>query len=168
LRMFLNRAFERLETLPSDKELEEIKGIRGWLIRLAAKELRRVEGSMVAFFIKQRDIRLMNKAIVYVKENENCREILFLHVCNEEQHKKEEESDCDSYFSSDVATLQKVYPKMKLRFQEVVTIEEFDGPLLRKLSQQYGIRNDKMFISCPSKKFPHDIAELGGVRLITS
>jgi hypothetical protein len=46
--------------------------------------------------------------------------------------------------------------------------QKFDGPLLQRISEEIGIAADKMFMSCPSEKFPHDIAQLGRVRLITS
>eukprot|EP00475_Leptophrys_vorax_P013238 TRINITY_DN1959_c0_g1_i3.p1 TRINITY_DN1959_c0_g1~~TRINITY_DN1959_c0_g1_i3.p1 ORF type:complete len:725 (+),score=157.48 TRINITY_DN1959_c0_g1_i3:696-2870(+) len=186
LRIFVNRAFgESVEQLPSDEDLQKFKGVKGFLVRHAVRELRRIKEASVIFFVKHPDIRLMNKAVAYVRENETSQGIKFVHVCNQQAHPKllhqmEEEDgqhhqdhdgdvrNCTELFEADVATLQKVYPSKRLTFELVRTEEAFDGPLLRKLSAQMGVRNDKMFISCPSIKFPHDIAELGGVRLITS
>jgi len=167
LRMFLVRAFARSAKVPSEKELDEIKGLKGYFIRKAAKELKSVEEVNVAFYMKQPDIRLLNKAVAYVRENENFHGMKVVHVCNDETHKREG-IDCRLAFQADVDILQRVYPTRRICFEMIETDEPFDGPLLRRISRKLNIRNDKMFISCPSVKFPHDIAELGGVRLVTS
>ena len=63
--------------------------------------------------------------------------------------------------------LQNIYPKTKLDFVGVSTDAPFNGALLQILSDKYNILPNFMFMSCPSEHFPYDIAELGGVRLIT-
>lgn len=48
-----------------------------------------------------------------------------------------------------------------------VTLKDEFSPLLKeKLSKELSIPTNFMFIGSPADRFPYDIAELGGVRLI--
>jgi hypothetical protein len=38
--------------------------------------------------------------------------------------------------------------------------------LIERLSRRLGVPKNYMFIGCPGDRFPHNIADLGGVRLI--
>jgi hypothetical protein len=50
---------------------------------------------------------------------------------------------------------------------EFVAVEGVFGPeLIEKLSRQWGIAKNFMFIGCPGGGMPHTLVELGGVRVI--
>eukprot|EP00475_Leptophrys_vorax_P000846 TRINITY_DN10456_c0_g1_i1.p1 TRINITY_DN10456_c0_g1~~TRINITY_DN10456_c0_g1_i1.p1 ORF type:complete len:700 (+),score=173.99 TRINITY_DN10456_c0_g1_i1:109-2208(+) len=144
------------------RSFDRMPGITGWAVRKAKQMLKEIEDETVVFFIKQEDIRLMNKVVAYVRDNEHCNNIKFVHICN--MHKG---GNCEESMVEDILVLQRVYPKKVLGLAVVRTDAHFDGKLIRKLSSEMKVPTHRMFISCPSITFPYDIAMLGGVRLIT-
>src|SRR5690242_19394194 len=107
-------------------------GWTGWALRKAKQMLKEMEDGTVIFFIKQPDIRLMNKVIAYVRDNESCTNIKFVHICNMHKH---EQDDCEELFLADIVVMQRVYPKKTLGLAVVRTNEHFDGHLIRNLSK---------------------------------
>ena len=60
--------------------------------------------------------------------------------------------------------LDEVYPDVEIEF---VVIDGTFGPdLIRRLSKKWDIPTNLMFIGSPGERFPHSLADLGGVRLI--
>ncbi|TFG97393.1 MAG: APC family permease, partial [Calditrichales bacterium] len=56
------------------------------------------------------------------------------------------------------------YPDIKIDF--VKMHGEFGPELIAKLSKEWKIPNNFMFIGSPGDHFPYKVADLGGVRLI--
>jgi len=66
--------------------------------------------------------------------------------------------------AEDLAFLDEVYPEINVDF---VTVRGVFGPeLIERLSREWRIPKNYMFIGSPAGNFPHRVAELGGVRLI--
>jgi hypothetical protein len=142
--------------------------------------VRSIKAQKMIFFLKGPDIALMNKAIVYVRDNEQTFHLLFVHkFAPEDTDAQTDMTDAlgsPALLSShpdvaqmvnDLELLQRVYPKMRLDFVGVGSHCAFDGTLTRQVASLFQVPPHFMFIACPSEGFPHDIAELGGVRLIT-
>jgi amino acid transporter len=211
-----------------------LSGLRGRIAIAAINMLRQINDQKIVFFLKEADIRLMNKAIEYVRDNEQTQNLQFVHVYVmaegdepiplTEQASGRKQCVCASVCSGvyvfaclhvceciyiyiyiyihvcvslrfgrkfdptvcllarltrsraqpgvktmleDIATLQRIYPKMKLDFCGLSSRTPFDGHLVKKISEKLDVPPHFMFISCPSENFKHDIAQLGGVRLIT-
>ncbi len=65
---------------------------------------------------------------------------------------------------SDIDVLDREYPAIKIDF---IRMEGIFGPeLIRKLSDEWNIPINFMFIGSPGDHFPYRIEQLGGVRLI--
>jgi amino acid transporter len=147
--------------------------LRNKLAMTAIKWLRQVQEQKIIFFIKDADIRLMNKAIEYVRDNEQTQILQFVHVhvisVNDPASDRASLSEHVTVkaMMEDLTTLQRVYPKMKLDFAAISSHAQFKGSLVKKIGERLGVPTHFMFISCPSEKFSYDIAQLGGVRLIT-
>jgi len=57
-----------------------------------------------------------------------------------------------------------VYPEIEIEF---VTVRgTFSPELIERLSRDWRIPKNYMFIGSPSDRFPYRVSELGGVRLI--
>ena len=61
-------------------------------------------------------------------------------------------------------TIDRIYPKIRI---DLLLVKGKFGPeLIDALSRRLGVPKNYMFIGTPGDSFPHNIAELGGVRLI--
>ncbi|MDP2643572.1 MAG: APC family permease [Desulfobacterales bacterium] len=111
----------------------------------------------VVFFTRGDDAANLNRVMLYVRHNETSNRILIVHVY-------EDKKDIPDSLRQDIAFLDKVYPEIKM---DLVLRSGIFGPeMVEQLSQELNVPKNYMFIGHPGKKFPHNIAELGGVRLI--
>jgi len=109
------------------------------------------------FFSKGDDIATLNKVMIYVQENEITRKIKIVTVLKAHQPAPEQ-------FLKDFDVLDRAYPYIKM---EYITIVGTFGPdLIERLSTEWKIPKNFMFISSPGEKFSYRVEELGGVRLI--
>ena len=181
------------------------------------------------FFTRKGDLQTINKAIMYVRENETTNIMYIVHCAGEapspavapepptsagelsldvEDLKetvsgKENESQEELLHSSsrslnnnspalttgempvtmtqiscinpvasieemeeNVRVLDKVYPKMKLEL--VIVDAPFTPETVEYLGTFFKVAPNFMFIACPGKRFPAEIQEYGGVRVITA
>lgn len=117
----------------------------------------RLTNQQFVYFSKEDDISILNKVMIYVTENEITKRIKIVHV-------KSEGHVVSADFLNDLKVLDRTYPQIKIEFIEV---EGTFGPeLINMLSRQWRIPVNFMFISSPGDKFPYEVAELGGVRVI--
>ncbi len=67
-------------------------------------------------------------------------------------------------FRNDINVIDREYPKIKIDFIELD--DPFGPELINRLSKEWNIPINFMFIGSPGDHFPYKIEELGGVRLI--
>lgn len=65
---------------------------------------------------------------------------------------------------TDLRVLDRAYPDMRLEF--VSHPGTFGPDLITGLSEEWNIPKNFLFIGSPGDKFPYQISELGGVRLV--
>jgi len=124
--------------------------------KLSSKLLKLIDQQFV-YFTKGDDIVTLNKVMIYVSENEITRKLKIVKALKPDEIISPE-------FERDIQMLDRIYPEIDVEF---VTIQGIFGPdLIRKLSKEWNIPSNFMFISSPGDKFPYRIAELEGVRLI--
>lgn len=121
------------------------------------KAIRRLSGQEFVYFTKGDDISILNKVMIYVQHNEITRRLKIVTVVNEEQEVSEQ-------FLRDFEVLDRAYPDIKIEFIQKKGI--FGPELIQKLSDEWNIPVNFMFISSPSDRFTHRVEDLGGVRLI--
>jgi hypothetical protein len=109
------------------------------------------------FFSKGDDIATLNKVMIYVQENEITRKIKIVTVLREHQPAPEQ-------FLKDFDVLDRAYPDIKMEY--ITLIDSFGPDLIERLSNEWTIPKNFMFISSPGEKFSYRVEELGGVRLI--
>ncbi|MFN8258417.1 MAG: APC family permease [Bacteroidales bacterium] len=120
-------------------------------------KLQKLIGQQFIYFTKGDDIISLNKVMIYVIENEITRKLKIVKVLKPGELISNE-------FESDIKLLDKIYPELDVEF--VQFDGEFGPELIRKLSKEWSIPSNFMFISSPGDKFPFRIADLEGVRLI--
>jgi len=136
----------------------------GWVetrpqcLQVIAQTIKDISGQSIAFFIKSGNIAVLNKAILYVRNNEDCAWIRIIHVYDSE-------ANIPPTLITNAHILDECYPKIKI---DLVLVPGVFGPeIIDYLSNTLRIPKNLMFITCPKEDFAHKIETLGGVRLIT-
>ncbi len=79
-------------------------------------------------------------------------------------HCYEREQDIAPGLADQLRIIDKIHPHIRI---DLVLVHGRFGPeLIERLSRRLRVPKNCMFISTPGNRFPHDIADLGGVRLI--
>ncbi len=116
-----------------------------------------INSQVVVFFTKGDDLANLNRAALYVLDNEQTKRLVFVHI-------HEKDAPVVEHLGEHLKTLDRIYPQLRI---DLVLVEgEFGPELIERLSERLGVKKNYMFIGCPGDRFPHKIADLGGVRLI--
>ncbi len=123
-----------------------------------SRTIRQLNRQEFVYFTKGEDLSVLNRVMMYVEDNEITKKLRIVTVLKEGESAKPE-------FLSDLGVLDRAYPDIKVEFIELHGI--FGPELVHRLSGEWGIPPNFMFIGSPGDRFPYRLAELGGVRLIT-
>jgi len=95
--------------------------------------------------------------MMYVEENEITKRLKIVTVLKPSQIIAQQ-------FLDDLAVLNRAYPNIEIEFIQMRGV--FGPELIKKLSTEWNIPANFMFISSPGDRFSHRVSDLGGVRLI--
>ena len=109
------------------------------------------------FFTKGDSIEILNKVVLYIVKNEHAKKIKFVIAVSDKLKTPEN-------FSVEIDFINAEYPEINIEL--IVHQGKFTPELVQKLSEEWEIPINFMFIGSLSEKFPYGIEELGGVRLI--
>jgi amino acid transporter len=128
------------------------------LVRLKVrKQLKELAQQEFVFFTKGDNVANLNKVMAYVVENEFTNRLRIVTLLNNGEKYPDE-------LLNDIRVLDRAYEQIEVEF---VTMEGHFGPaLIEELSEKWNIPKNFMFIGSPGDRFPYQISELGGVRLI--
>lgn len=121
------------------------------------KEMRKLNKQPFVYFTKGDNIAILNKVIIYVQENEITQKLKIVTVL-------EREEQLNETFVRDFEALDRAYPDIKIEYIKVPG--KFGPEIINRLSREWNIPHNFMFIGSPGDHFPHRISDLGGVRLI--
>ncbi|MFP6685164.1 MAG: APC family permease [Polyangiaceae bacterium] len=125
-----------------------------WLLA----KLEEVKNQRVVFFTKGDNLANLNRAALYVLQNEQTKRLKVVHVFDAEEQLDKE------HLVSQLRKIDEIYPELRI---DLVLVKGAFGPaLIHELSQRLGVPKNYMFLGTPGDRFPHNIADLGGVRLI--
>lgn len=120
-------------------------------------EMRKLNKQPFVYFTKGDDIAILNKVIIYVNENEITQKLKIVTVLQKEYQLSET-------FVRDLEALDRAYPDLKIEYIKLPGV--FGPEIIDRLSKEWGIPHNFMFIGSPGDHFPHRVSDLGGVRLI--
>ncbi len=129
-----------------------------WINRRIGDVIDRINSQEFVFFTRGDNLPNLNKVLLYIKNNEHTKRIKIVNV----QQEKDEEALAK--LRRDIEFLDRQYDDIDIEFLEITG--KFTPELIRKLSKEWDIPVNFMFIGSPGDRFPYRIEELGGVRLI--
>ncbi|WP_428741549.1 APC family permease [Tenacibaculum sp.] len=117
----------------------------------------RINDQEFVFFTKGDNIATLNKVMLYIIKNEHTRKIKIVLALDKD-------GTVPINLPDEISFLDREYPEIKIDFQ--IIEGKFSPQLIKKLSEEWNIPINFMFIGSPSDKFPYKVEDLGGVRLI--
>jgi amino acid transporter len=148
LNLLLSAAESLARQVPRAARLVRLK-LRRQLKELAQQEF--------VFFTKGDNVSNLNKVMAYVVENEFTNRLKIVTLLKDGEKYPED-------LLNDIRVLDRAYEQIEV---ELVTMEGHFGPeLIDELSERWNIPKNFMFIGSPGDRFPYQVSELGGVRLI--
>jgi len=121
-------------------------------------QIKAIQDTDIVFFTRRGKLSVINKAILYIRENELTDKIKIIHCY-------ETEDDIPAKLIANVKIMDRCYPKTTIDL--FMVRGKFSPSMVHHLSEKLDIPKNFMFLTCPNGKFPNNIAEFGGVRLIT-
>lgn len=118
----------------------------------------RIQSQEFVFFTRGDNLSNLNRVLLYIQGNEHTKKIKIVTVSQNGDNEVTEK------LGKDIDFLDREYPEIDIEF---ISIKGKFGPdLINKLSKQWRIPVNFMFIGSPGDHFPYRVEELGGVRLI--
>ena len=136
---------------------EKIRKLTGMWSESLQERIRVINSQEFVFFSRGDNVHNLNKVILYVLKNEQTSRIKVVTVVGAG-------ADVPPKLERDIGFLNEAYPDVDI---ELVVIGGRFGPeLIERLSKEWGVPTNCMFIGSPGDHFVYGLAELGGVRLI--
>jgi len=134
-----------------------IAGVTSRVSQNIDAKIEEIRGQQIVFFTRGDNRANLNRAMLYVRRNEHTNSVKVVTVV---QH----ESEIPEGLKTDLEFLDELYPEIKIDF--VVVNDRFTPELIQKLSRDWNIPVNFMFLGSPGDHFLYGLAEMGGVRLI--
>jgi hypothetical protein len=136
-----------------DKVRQMNEKVAGW----TTHKIEEINSQAIIFFTRGDGPANLRRAIEYVLDNEHTRTLMVVHVFDDE-------AKIPPKLADQLRTLDEIFPEIRIDF--IAVKGRFSPDLIGKLSQRLKVPRNYMFIGCPGDRFPHNLADLGGVRLI--
>jgi len=155
--MFLRREILRIVLVVSGRIVERVRAANEHIRSLVVSRLEEINRMGVVYFTKGDDPAVLNRAALYVLTNEQTNLMRVVHVY-------ERERDIPAGLAEQLSIIDHLYPSLRIDF---LAVKGTFGPaLIESLSRRLRVPKNLMFIGTPGDRFPHRLAELGGVRVI--
>ncbi|MCA9607131.1 MAG: APC family permease, partial [Myxococcales bacterium] len=155
--MFLRIQLLKLILFVSNAVIEKVAKASSWLARFVRDKIDEINGRVVVYFTRGDDSALLNRAALYVMQNEQTNRLKVVHVYDDE-------GEIPKDLSTKLRDIDRLYPDLRIDF--LMVKGTFGPELIEQLSKRLNVPKNYMFIGTPSDRFPHRIEALGGVRLI--
>lgn len=119
----------------------------------------KIKSQKIAFFAKNDNLEVLNKAVSYVQSNELTKWLKVVYVYDDLS------DPMIKAIAENLRVIDRCFPKVVIDF--VLVQGTFCPEVVAQVSARLGVPRNFMFIACPGDRFPHDIGDFGGVRMIT-
>jgi hypothetical protein len=155
--MFLRVQLLTAVLMISRAVVERIQALNESLRATVVGKIEGINSRRVVYFTKEANPAELNRAALYVLENEPTNHLQVVHVY-------EDEKKIPSGLARQLSAIDHLYPRLRIDF---LAVKGTFGPeLIELLSRRLDVPKNYMFIGTPGDRLPHRIEQLGGVRLI--
>lgn len=116
-----------------------------------------IESQGIVYFTKGDQPANINRALLYVRDNEITKHITVFHLY-------EKRSEKSKSLERDLKMLDSLYPEIKIDL--VFRKGKFSPEMINKISKEFDIPKNLLFIGAPGLDFEYNLGDLGGVRVI--
>jgi amino acid transporter len=155
--MFLRLQILKLALLVSRAIVERVLALNQWVRQSVLRQIDRINALAVVYFTSGDDLATLNRAALYVLENEQTNRLKVVHVY-------EREEEIPPQHAEQLRVVDHLYPQLRIDF--VAVRGRFCPEIIEALSRRLGVPKNYMFIGTPGDRFPHRIEDLGGVRVV--
>jgi len=155
--MFLRLQLMRLVLFITRAIVDRVKSANDLVVRKVNEAIQDINSREIIYFTRGDDAAMLNRAALYVMENEQTAHMRVIHVYQDEEQVPEG-------LAETLSEIDHLYPELRIDFTLVKGC--FGPELIEALSERLEVAKNYMFIGTPGDKFPHRIEALGGVRLI--
>ena len=121
------------------------------------KNIETINSLKIIFFTRGDDLASLNRAMLYVRQNELTKWVEIIHL-------DKAGAPIPEKLERDVQMLDEIYPEIKIEL--VLRKGDFSPDTVDQISREYGVAKNYMFIGAPGAKFPFGMEAFGGVRII--
>jgi amino acid transporter len=136
---------------------EKVLALNTKIAAYTTRRIHEINSQAVVFFTRGDGPANLRRAIEYVLANEQTENLKVVHVY-------QDESTIPPRLAEQLLLLDKLFPEIRIDF--IAVKGKFTPDTIDKLSARLNVPRNYMFIGCPGDGFPHNLADLGGVRLI--
>jgi amino acid transporter len=136
---------------------EKVRGLNESVAGWTTGKIEAINSQRIIFFSRGDSPANLRRAIEYVLDNEHSNNLMVVHVYRSED-------EIPTQLAAQLHTLDEIFPEIRIDF--VAVKGKFGPELIDKLSARFSVPRNYMFIGCPGDRFPHNVADFGGVRLI--
>lgn len=134
-----------------------IKTSNDRMLRTLHAAIDAVNSLTVVYFSRGDNLANLNRAALYVMDNEQLKRLEIVHVYSDK-------SLIPPTLREHVEVIDHEYPELVI---DLILVKGKFGPdLVEAISQELKVPQNYMFIGTPGEQFPHNLGDLGGVRLI--
>lgn len=137
--------------------VNSIQGVSENLRTKVVDQINAINSNAMIYFTRGDDPAILNRAILYVLQNEQTTRLTVVYAYREE-------SDIPSELAQHLNVLDRLYPQMRIDF--IAVQGKFCPEMIDSLSELLHVPKNQMFIGTPGDRFPHRVESLGGVRII--
>ncbi|MGD8858984.1 MAG: APC family permease [Myxococcales bacterium] len=155
--MFLRVDLMRIALFVSEAVVDRVTRVNDAVRVRVRRGIVEINRRGVVYFTKGDDDAALNRAALYVLQNEQTDHLTVVHV-----YAPGEEAPAE--LARHLSLIDRLYPQLRIDFLAVEGT--FSPGLIEALSKRLDVPKNNMFIGTPGDRFPHKIQHLGGVRVI--
>ncbi|MCA9285157.1 MAG: amino acid permease [Phycisphaerales bacterium] len=121
------------------------------------EKIEEINAQQIVFFTRGDNVANLNRVMLYIGRNEHTNRVKIVTVVADPK-------EVPPKLEEEIEFLDQAYPEIDVEF--VVLEGQFGPKLIQKLSKEWRIPVNLMFIGSPGDHFPYGLSEMGGVRLI--
>jgi len=119
----------------------------------------KIRSQKVVFFATNENLEVLSKAVAYIQQNELTKWIKIVYVYEDLN------DPVIRALADNLRVIDRCYPKMVM---DLVLVQGYFTPsVVAQVSTRLGVPRNFMFMVCPGERFPYDLGDFGGIRIIT-